>query len=67
MSSFHLQIVTPDGSFFAFEDAQARFSSVEPLSLLPGQTPQIHAAEAANPCDARCGPKASIFPSAYTL
>ena len=53
MSSFHLQIVTPDGSFFAFEDAQARFSSVEPLSLLPGQTPQIHAAEAANPCDAR--------------
>ena len=48
-----LQSCTPDGSFFAFEDAQARFSSVEPLSLLPGQTPQIHAAEAANPCDAR--------------
>ena len=36
-----LQSCTPDGSFFAFEDAQARFSSVEPLSLLPGQTPQF--------------------------
>ena len=48
-----LQSCTPDGSFFAFEDTQARFSSVEPLSLLPGQTPQLHAAEAANPCDAR--------------
>ena len=48
-----LQSCTPDGSFFAFEDAQARFSSVEPLSLLPGQTPQLRAAEAANPCDAR--------------
>ena len=48
-----LQSCTPDGSFFAFEDAQARFDALEPLSLLPGQTPDIHEASAANPCDAR--------------
>ena len=48
-----LQSCTPDGSFFAFEDAQSRFDSLEPLSLLPGQTPDIHEASAANPCDAR--------------
>lgn len=48
-----LQNCTPDGSFFAFEDAQHRFSALAPLSLLPGQTPELHAAEASNPCDAR--------------
>ena len=48
-----LQSCTPDGSFFAFEDAQARFDTVAPLSLLPGQTPELREAEAANPCDAR--------------
>lgn len=34
-----LQSCTPDGSFFAFEDAQSRFDTLAPLSLLPGQTP----------------------------
>ncbi len=48
-----LQSCTPDGSFFAFEDAQSRFDTLAPLSLLPGQTPAIHEASAANPCDAR--------------
>ena len=48
-----LQACTPDGSFFAFEDTQARFASVSPLSLLPGQSPAIHEVTAANPCDAR--------------
>mgnify|MGYP006873375051 CR=1 FL=1 len=50
-----LQSCTPDGSFFAFEDAQSRFDTLAPLSLLPGQTPAIHEASAANPCDALFG------------
>lgn len=41
-----LQSCTPDGSFFAFEDAQSRFDTLAPLSLLPGQTPAIHEASA---------------------
>lgn len=48
-----LQSCTPDGSFFAFEDTEGRFASVEPVCLLPGQTPQLFAAQAENPCDAR--------------
>ena len=48
-----LQSCTPDGSFFAFEDTTGRYSGIAPMSLLPAQTPQLLAAETANPCDAR--------------
>ena len=48
-----LQNCTPDGSFFAFEDAADRFSGIESLSLLPSGMPQLLAVTTANPCDAR--------------
>lgn len=48
-----LQSCTPDGSIFAFEDTGGYYDAVEPLCLLPAQTPQLQAAQAANPCEAR--------------
>lgn len=44
-----LESVKPDGSLYGFETG----TRLQPLALLPASGPQMEAAEASNPCDAR--------------
>lgn len=43
----------PDGSLFAMEDVTGVYSGIEPTALIPGASPTVYAASAADPCETR--------------